>query len=114
MLVVLLASLAASIPAPRAIVGSWVVQPVAGVRTFDRLTFSDDGRVVGLGFRTARPYTVSGNKVTVPSRMGTLTYELTEDGRLCAPRGNGFEPAAGVGRQPMGYTVCYRKVVTPT
>jgi hypothetical protein len=112
MLIAMLASLAASMPGAPNVIGAWEARPVPGLKTITRLTFLEDGRV--LGFNVSRTYRVVGDTVILPSRMGDLRYELTKDGMLCAPRGQGLEPITGTSGKLGDYIVCYRKVTTPT
>lgn len=96
------------------LLGTWKAMPTPGIATIDQLTFTSDGRVLGGEDSFIGNYTVSGPRVTVPSRMGTLIYMRTSEGRLCAPAGRGVEPLAGSLPKGHGYIVCYHRLKQPS
>ncbi len=115
---VLLASLVlagAAVAAERPpIVGAWEREPVPGVATIRRLTFTADGKLWAEGNQLIGAYQVAGDKVSAKSRFGeTYVYELTGDGRLCVSPGPSMMPLAREGAASLAAGQCYRKLRQP-
>ncbi|MDO8322129.1 MAG: hypothetical protein Q7T23_04230 [Phenylobacterium sp.] len=107
---ILAAALLSGSPESSIVLGTWKALPMPGVNTIEHVSFTSDGRMLEVRGGLIGPYWVTGNRVTVSSDMGTLSYERTNDGRLCVVPGEGFEVLAGAVSANESYTVCYRQV----
>ena len=106
---ILAAAVLSGSPEPSVMGGTWKVLPVPGVNTIESVSFTSDGRMLEARGSLIGTYVASGNRVTVSSNMGMLSYERTNDGRLCVVPGEGFELLAGAPSTKESFSVCDRR-----
>ncbi len=109
-MVLITATLLVANPDERAeVIGVWRSEPLPGVATIERLTFTPDGRLIAGQNRQLGRYVVAGRKVSAQGGGVTYAYELTEDGRLCVSPGPSLQPLADGQASALTKGQCYRK-----